>query len=417
MASVARLVDRMEDQGWALWTRRPGLGAYAQHCAAWPSLARAAYHPLTQLGPQSPGLLTALADLSRQPAHGKPDAAVQELGMIYGATGDLLATLAAGIEHAPATSRARLSARLQATLHVAARATIATARRDGHAPDAAWACLERLEQATELAALLPPEARTGALELLTTSHRGADTFSGAVRGWAREAETVLSGDTQLTGYALQSSALVIASLCDRAARVVEQADGATLNREAAGALRRCSEDWRRAAAWPEHIRLGGRSADLRHATTALARQLEKSFRPVVKHRDLLDLQAAIHRADVVGTLHAASMQDLSTRRQLWVAVAALPAHYQATHDELRRSQWVTEPAGRDDSRHLAALSHTAHTQLGMAAAFLGAAVRQTMASAIQPQPVWEAVITPSGSPTAERVRRIAGGEFAWGPRP
>ncbi len=417
MASVARLVDRMEDQGWALWTRRSGPGAYAQHCAAWPSLARAAYHPLTQLGQQPQVLLTALADLSRQPAYGRPDAGVQELALIYGATGDLLASLAAGIEQAPATSRARLSARLQATLHVAARATIATARRDSGAPDAAWTCLERLEQVTELAALLPPEARTGALELLTTSHRGADTFSSAVGEWALEAEAVLSGDTQLTGYALQSSALVIASLCDRAARVVEQADRATLNREAAGALRRSSEDWRRAAAWPEHIRLGGRSAGLRHETTTLARQLEKPLGPVAAHRDLLDLQAAIRRADIVGTLHAASMQNLSTRRQLWVAVAALPAHYQATHDATRRSQWVMEPAGREDSRRLAALSHTAHMQLGKAAAFLGAAVGQTVTSVTQPQPVWEVITPPSGRPTAERVRGMVGGELAWGPRP
>ena len=235
-----------------------------------------------------------------------PDAGLTRLSLTFGAIADLLAAHDTGVERAGVSERARLSASLEATLHVAARATLMNCGRyDAQPLEAAGRSLERLSQLTELAALLPPSARVSALEQLNTRRTEVGTLEERVAAWGQLATTVLSGDAQLTGYALQSTALVIANICNRAAQTVQAFEANSRQSDlpglAATYLEQSASGWMRAAAWPEHIRLGGRSRELRLASTDVIRALAVPANPSVSH--LITLQAAVHLASNVGAAH------------------------------------------------------------------------------------------------------------------
>ena len=93
----------------------------------------------------------------------------------------------------------------------------------------------------------------------------------------------VSNPNLVTQHGLQLAAADIALICAAAAVIVERAgqgaaldpDLATTNATALGAAGR---SWRRTAIWPDHIRLGGRSTDLRHASAQLRQAITDELR-------------------------------------------------------------------------------------------------------------------------------------------
>lgn len=252
--------------------------------------------------------------------------------------------------------------------------------------------------------MLPTRPNGGVLENLSIQQGNAGLLA-MVKVWSAAALPILSGSTQLTGYAMQSTALVLAALCDVGveilrAETVERPESLQARRSlAVDAVTSASQRWREAAAWPAHVRLGGRSAELRQATARLSTVLRKGG---VAQANLLDLRDSLRSALPVAQAHAGGMQRLHDQGQLWVAVAALPAHYQALHHGTPRSGWVLEPGTKVVSGGLAALSRAALQQLECSVSLAESAIAVMRAKA-PVEPLWESV---QGVPIGRRPQCV-----------
>ncbi len=409
MATVGDLVDLLHRQAWELARQRveDPQEILPLHMRGWVKVAAAASRALALLDVRRDldDILDQLAD-GGLASPGRPDRRLADIGVTFGGIGDLLAAEHVNVELAGYPSRSRLHAAMWAGLHTAARATLGIAQdAGGGEPSTVMATLAGI---TELAALIPSSARENLLDRLQAPSPGSSSLKGAVDGWAAAAGEVLTDDHQVTGYALQRVAGSIALICQVTAATTKEAAAAGLvnpaaARIAAGALEHAAQAWRQAAAWPPHLRLGGRTTELRYASTVLDQALTG---PQAAARDLPErltgLWAAVNTATLVGDEHRVMTARLAAGGGLWVSVAALPPAYQATHPGVRRSDWVPQPASSTaTSKPLALAARAATDALRSAASELDAAVQPIQAGIVGERSsagyaqVWETVTPPS----------------------
>jgi hypothetical protein len=418
MASVGDLLRRLHLQAWELsgTPTTPATEARLDgQLRGWVRVAASASRALAPLRhrPDLDDVLDQLAD-GGLATPGRPAARLAALSQTIGAIGDILASRGPDIERAGTATKDRLHASVQAALHAAARATLTVAQQVGH-PEAE-ALMSRLAEATEMAAMIPPSARTSRLDHLAIIVPGPQTLQGAVEQWARTATTVLSSQTQVTGYVLQSTAANIALLCLATARATKAAaaDGPIAQPvadHAVVALQAASRAWRNAAAWPPHLRLGGRSAEYRRASNdllaALSADLNANPAPGNRFTELL---AALPFAGEVARAHQLAAERLADAGGVWVSGESLmstPQHHRAAVAGLRRSSWIMEQPGQHAAEPIAAASRAAGAALHAALASLNAAANSRSAASFAqppPVPVWETV-TARPSPSQERFAR------------
>ncbi len=351
-----------------------------------------------QLLDGEPHAVTALSVLAALPGSGDPDHRMVRLAEVLGGLADLLSAHLDVVYEAGVAERTCIAIRIQAALHVAAGATL----RQSAQPDSGTGAIADLQDATEVSAMLPTLSKGGVLENLSVQQGNAGLLA-MVKVWSAAALPILSGSTQLTGYAMQSTALVLVALCDVGveilrAETVERSESLQARRSlAVDALTSASQRWREAAAWPAHVRLGGRSAELRQATARLSTVLREG----VAQANLLDLVGSLRLALPVARAHVCGMQRLHDQGQLWVAVATLPAQYQALHRGTLRSGWVLEPGRRVASAELAARSRAALQQFECGKTSTESAVAVTHRHP-KVEPFWESV---QGAPMGRPLQR------------
>ncbi len=385
MSTANDLLIRMDEFCRSLWQRDVDQHHADTLASGWSQVAEAALRCLQPLDGE-PHAMAALSVLAALPRSGDPDHRLVHLAEVLGALADLLSVHLDVVHEAGVAARSYIAVRIQAALHVAAGATL----RQSAQPNWGIGAIADLQDATEVSATLPTRLNSGVLENLSI-HPGNAGLPAMVKGWSAAALPILSGSTQLTGYAMQSTALVLAALCDLGveilrAETVERPESLQARRSlAVEALTSASQRWREAAAWPAHVRLGGRSAELRQATARLSTVLQERVAQV----NLLDLVGSLRLALPVARAHVCGMQRLHDQGQLWVAVATLPAQYQALHRGTLRSGWVLEPGEGVASAELADRSRAALQQFecGMTSTE-SAAVTRRHASA---EPIWESV--------------------------
>lgn len=354
--------------------------------SGWSQVAEAALRGL-QLLDSDTHVMAALSDLVALPRSGDPDHRMVRLAEVLGGLADLLSAHLDVVHEAGVAERAYIAVRIQAALNVAAGATL----RQSAQPNWGIGAIADLQDATEVSAMLPTRSNGGVLENLSIQQGNAGLLA-MVKVWSAAALPILRGSTQLTGYAMQSTALVLAALCDVGveilrAETVERLESLQARRSrAVDALTSASQRWREAAAWPAHVRLGGRSAELRQATARLSAVLRER----VAQANLLDLVGSLRLALPVARAHVCGLQRLHDQGQLWVAVATLPARYQALHRGTLRSGWVLEPGRRVASAELAVRGRAALQQFecGKTSTESSAAVMRRHAAA---EPFWESV--------------------------
>lgn len=345
--SIGDLVEQLHRQAWA-FTGPPGDSV--ADLQAWRPLAVGAARTFVALGVAAElraDLVTLAASL---PPGGSAGSSLVSMGETMGALADVLVTHPGALDAASAAARERLAVSVQAVLHVVAQRTPSL---DSSAQSEV--ALQRIKAATEAAAQVPPQGRSTPLMGLSVLPRPG-TAEAAVTAWAREAHAVLTSPLHVTGYSLQRTAVDVALICRTVARAGAMPPGVAL--ELGGA----SQQWRAAAAWPDHVRLGGRTRNLRLASENLHSLLLEGF----GSEDPAVLRRTLDAAQGVAAEHGAALRSLAAGRRLWVAVASLPDSYLDQHPGTRRSGWVMEPPTSQASHHLAQASATAYAALSAA---------------------------------------------------
>lgn len=101
-------------------------------------------------------------------------------------------------------------------------------------------------------------------------------IDGAVARWETAATHAVTNPRLVTQHALQLAAVDIALLCAAANTITEHASED--QPAEAAALVAAGKAWRQAARWPSHLRLGGRSTQLRHTSAELRQTLNDALR-------------------------------------------------------------------------------------------------------------------------------------------
>lgn len=329
MATVDDLLRRMHRQAARLRpTAQPSRQLQA-HLLAWIPLAANARRLLEALDPR-PGQDPELYGLMESLSHWRgarvgqmidPDLAA--LALTLGVLGDVVNGSPKVVAQVGQGQRTRLQANIRAAIYAAARATIDIADAAGQNREARL--IHEVAEATELAALLPPQARVSALESLTVTRLTPDTVDGAVQLWTGAAERVFTNYNLITGVALQEAAATLALLCQAAAntmleaarrRIIEPEDG----RETARALESASKAWREAASWTSAVQLGGRAHEHHQAVKAVRDALTGPPLARLTLREKTHaLRASISTAVTIGEKQAGAVTWLVNRGGLWVA--------------------------------------------------------------------------------------------------
>ncbi len=220
---------------------------------------------------------------------------------------------------------------------------------------------------TEPFALIPPSQRSSLLEDLRLPNPAAPGLEGAVTRWAAEATLVLQERYRVSGWAMQAIAGNLALLSQTAGRAVNHAgaagDIAVAQAESMGGwFVEAARHWRTAAAWPPRVRLAGHTPTLR--------QLGRDVREACgTDPSLCDLGAPMTATARLSLLHASVMDELATRRQLWVHTVR--TDYRGEHIEA----WVREPPGATESWPLVQAARYGHQALDRAVSELTRTVR------------------------------------------
>ena len=408
MATVDDLLRRMHRQAAAL---RPdgNAGRLDAHLIAWGSLAANARRVLEALDPrpeEHPDFYALLQSLRRggsTQAGTAADPSVTALALTVGAMGDVVASSPRVVADAGQAQRARLQASIRAALHAAAQSTVDIARAAGN--ERAGAIVWEIAEATELDALLPPQARVSTLERLTVTRLSVDTVDGAVQLWVGAAEPIFTNYHLITGVALQDAAATLALLSrttadtiyDAARRRIIESDG---SRETAHLMGIASKAWREAAAWPSTVQLGGRAYEHHRAVRAVRDALTGPPLARLTLRERVHaLRSAVSAAATVGEMQARAVTWLVNRGGLWVAHERpnlRPPGVERRHVKL---DWETMPFDHPAGVLLSDRAHRARAALDEAAEAINRAVlpgsvdRDTAGrlALVDNRIVWEAV--------------------------
>lgn len=368
MATIGQLLDRLGIQIHELtWTPEDTVGA---HAAGWIPMARATGQAITllPLGGRSDQVKAGIRNVLAPLAHGprKPDdeasPALQlvDLATTVGAISDSLAGIfrwGPRREHV-GTPALELEANLLSAVHIAARwsRTAVETRCPARSRPPLVAFLSDLIVVTEPYALIPPQHRTSTLEWLAFTAPSSTDVDGTVAAWAGTADSILNDRYRVSGWAMQTIATDLALLCHATLTCVaeSQTDRTTRNFDRADLSRTldvAAHAWRQAAAWPPHLRLGGKNPHLRDASRTLRERL--STEPITGAVG----RRVLHQALPVGVAYVGVMRSLVDNRELWVhAPSLLPkVPYEPG--------WIREPRWSAEGRPLVLASETGRAAL------------------------------------------------------
>ncbi len=377
MATIGDLLNQLEFRAHTL-TRTPE-DTVRSHLAGWMPLARTTQHAiaLLPLGGRSEvvkvGVRNVLAPLARglrQPLDGvQPAPQLADLAQIMGGISDTLAdNLRTGgrPEHA-GTEALKLEASLLSAVHVAARWSRST-MDDQKLPttrSSVMAFLSDLAAITEPYALIPPAQRTSLLDELALRAPNAPGLEGAAVAWAHLASETLTERYRVSSWAMQAIAGDLALLSHTARSAVLAAGSrGELPRPSASqlvdSLDASARAWRAAAAWPPYLRLGGRNFDLREASRDLREAIATG--PAAT---LGSWRRVLGVATPVALGHAAVMQSLVSRYELWIHSSAVDPDYGHARG------WGREPRWSQQGKPLLAAALTGSRALDNAVSVLG----------------------------------------------
>lgn len=326
MATVDDLLRRLHRQAADLSVWSDPDRRFRAQLRGWAQLATASSRVLDALDPRPQDReLYELLKVLRcgSPGPGRVDAGIANLALIVGALGDVISTDPTRVAAAGQVQRSRLQASIQAALHAAARATLDTARSAGL--ERAGETFRRVAETTEPAALLPPSARVSTLERLTVTRLTTDTADGAVQLWADVVQDTFTNYRLVTGIALQEAAATLAllgqvtsgTLREAARRQVVDPGAARHAAQMAGAA---AAAWRKAAAWPSSVQLGGRAHEHQQAVRAVREALTGPPLARLTLRERVHtLRAAGNAAVAIGELQAAAVALVASHGGFWIA--------------------------------------------------------------------------------------------------
>lgn len=377
MATIGDLLNQLEFRAHTL-TRTPD-DTVRSHLAGWMPLARTTQYAiaLLPLGGRSEvvkasvrNVLAPLARGPRQPLDGvHPAPQLVDLAQIMGGIADTLAdNLRTGGRAEYAGSEAlKLEASLLSAVHVAALWSGST-MDDQKLPttrSSVMAFLNDLAVITEPYALIPPGQRTSTLEELALRAPNTHGVEGAAVAWARVATETLTERYRISSWAMQAIAGDLALLCrtTRSAVLAATSRGElpppTANQLSAS-LDASTRAWRAAATWPPSLRLGGRNSDLRDASRDLREAIATG--PAAK---LGSWRRVLGVVTPVALGHAAVMQSLVRRHELWIHSSAVDPDYGHARG------WGREPRWSQQGKPLLAAALTGSRALDNAVSVLG----------------------------------------------
>ena len=192
---------------------------------------------------------------------------------------------------------------------------------------------------------------------------GEPTVDGVASAWRLSATRALRSDTAVTSLAIQTVAIDIALICTAAARIES-----ALNPTAAHPSSAAAQLWVQAADWPQSLRLGGRSSELRMTS----RQLRSSLTGILKPEQLASGPAHLmhepaQRLGLVGRLlnHAYAAAQAHTERWaalvkgqpcLWIEKRDIPSGHLSLNDQLIGLHWLPASASIPTVAPVASLS-------------------------------------------------------------
>lgn len=404
MATIGDLLSRLEAQVNGLrWTPEDTASA---HAAGWISLAKATAQAITwlPLGGRSDqvkaGIRNVLAPLARAPLMQDEvvPAAPQllELATTVGAVSDSLAGI---FRWGPrpeqvGTPALALEAEILSAVHLVARWSRAVVEVEGPAPPRPPLAtfLGDLIIVTEPYALIPPQRRASTLEDLAFTAPSSPGLEGAIAAWAETAGSILDDRFRVSGWALQTVAADLALVAMEVRRhfVVDVAGSiqAAPSTGVSDALKLAVRSWRRAAAWPPHVRLGGQNPDLRRASRDLRQMMtSRPISSVEQARRVLGLLVPVAAA------HARCMSALMKGHELWIYAPFLVPMVPY------EGNWIREPSWSREGQPLLLAAETGDASLHRTLIALGAA--STREGGRGERPRWSPLAEPIGGPSRD----------------
>lgn len=203
-------------------------------------------------------------------------------------------------------------------------AALARAARWTHGGFEALGC-QLDPQIVRLSGLRPEPTKPTALHAWRIIGPNDPGIDGAIARWETAATDAITNPRLVTQYALQLAAADIALLCATASAIIDGANQSwhTHDDAASKALTAGGRAWRQAARWPSHLRLGGRSAQLRHASAALRQQLDDALRTGSDWKQPADLFVEITPGQLVTAAHSGLQSAIRVGHEVIAALDGL----------------------------------------------------------------------------------------------
>ncbi len=359
-------------------------GSIERVCQEWRALARTSLR-LLQARPRHPhdgaqrlGLL--LESIAEAPdAHPLPAPGTGLMGITM-TIGCLAEVMRAPVLTGPTTREQAgdaLGTNLEAALARAARWTQGGFEALGCQPE---------PQITRLAGLQAGPSTSPALHAWRVVGPTDPGIDGATSRWETAATEAVTDPRAVTQLALQLGAADIALLCAAASAITDRADrsrGITDESRAVGSLTTAGGSWRQAARWPSHVRLGGRSTQLRHASAELRECLvhtlrsgsdwkrpEELFADTSPEAYLAVAHSALQSAVRVGEHLVSALDDLTRgANRVWLEASHIPMPKHSVQKMLDslRYDWLPDPASYHSAESLNLNAAAALDKLVMAA--------------------------------------------------
>lgn len=395
----------------------------------WGALARASLH-LLRAGPRHPNdsarrLEVLLGSLAATPGDyplPDPGTGLMAITAVIGCTAQVMRTPTITNPGTREQAGHAIRTSLEAALARAARWTQHGLRTIADTPDPQIVRLAGIDTQPYLSPVLHAWRSIGPTD---------PSIDGAVSRWEAAATQAITSPRLVTQLALQLASADIALLCASTSAVMARAiqTGAIPDTTAAvAALDAAGRSWRQTARWPNHLRLGGRTTELRHASTDLRQSLDDSLRTgndwkqpsemfadTFPERQLAVLHSSLQSATRVGEHVVNALAELTYgANRVWLDVGHAPTptgSARRTLDDPHHT-WRPDPAGFHSGR-------TLHHQASQALTSLTYATPLTIETLISRTPPagggrvdqgpWETV-SPSLDPlqaAQERVRLAA----------
>ena len=180
-------------------------------------------------------------------------------------------------------------------------------------------------QIIRLGGLQPEPTKPAALHAWRIIGPNDPGIDGAIARWETAATDAITNPRLVTQYALQLAAADIALLCATANAIIDGANQSwhTHDDAAGKALTAGGRAWRQTARWPSHIRLGGRSAQLRHASADLRQQLDDALRTGSDWKQPAELFAEITPGQLVTAAHSGLQSAIRVGHEVIAALDML----------------------------------------------------------------------------------------------